>query len=77
MALEAVGVPTLFLAELAIEFELLQAFGFHAIGQVLDGPLFSFWHLVFFGWSGRQDVVLYCIGRVESNRRLGDCIFGD
>lgn len=44
MAFESVFVATLFVAHLAVEFEFLEAFGFHAVGYVFGGSFFCFWH---------------------------------
>lgn len=44
MAFESVLVTTLLGAHLAVEFELLKAFGFHAVGNVLGGSFFGFRH---------------------------------
>ena len=53
---ETVGVSALLLAELAVEFEFLQAFGFHAIGNVFGGSLFGFGHFfISYFASSRED----------------------
>lgn len=36
VALETVGVAALFLAHLAVEFQLLKAFGLHAFAQIFE-----------------------------------------
>ena len=44
MTFETVFIATLLGAHLTIEFELLKAFGLHAVGYVLGTALFSFRH---------------------------------
>ena len=53
VAFEAVFVAALLGAHLAVEFEFLEAFGFHAVGDVFGGASFGFWHggsWLVFGW---------------------------
>ena len=44
MTFETVFVATLLVAHLTVEFQLLKALGFHAVGNVFGGSLFGFWH---------------------------------
>jgi len=50
MTFETVLIPTLLRAHLAIEFELLETFGLHAVGNVLRGSLLCFRHGFGFGF---------------------------
>ena len=60
MTFEAIRVPTLLLAHLTVKFQLLQALGLDAVGNILGCTTFCFGHV------GKKDV---CTLQSDGRRR--------